>query len=220
MMYRWMALSLGLGLLLVSQGAAAQVRSGIPVETLTPPGTQLSEVLLNPVEGQPVRLAFSDGEARTWMLDVLVAQSREGALAALSQYGESVAGEWEPLEGLGDSAFGGRAHLGFSRDNIFIALHSFRGEDAFGWARELDTRIRALPLGSASADSGLIQLPRLQAGDAPRILRTPAEVLELLIIPSNSNHARRVRDGWMISTERDSDSGFELRWVDRRLRQP
>jgi len=215
-----MALSLAMGMLLASASASAQVRAGVPVEALAPPGTQLSEVLLNPVAGQPVRLAYAAGETRTWMVDVLVAESREAAYAALVQHGESVAGDWAALEGLGDYAYGGRAQVAFCRDNIFVALHSFRGEDALRWATALDARIRTLPLGRTEARSELVQLPRLQAGDAPVVFRTPSEVLELLIVPSDSARARRVREGWMLSTQEGVASDFELRWVDRRLRQP
>jgi len=205
-----------------SSTATAQVRAGIPVELLTPPATQLVDVQLSAVADQPVRLAYAprDGAGSRVYLDVYVAPDEAGAHAALERERESVAGTFEAQAGLGDHAYGDGDLIAFCRDNIFVAIRAAGGLDMLDWAHTLDQAIQRSVVGTPRASASLGRMPALRPGQAPVHHEFPNEVLGSMVLANGMSTARRTARGWLLSTPSGEAASFEVRLVDRRLRQP
>ena len=205
-----------------SSTAAAEVRAGVPVEVLTPPGTQLVDVQLSAVADQPVRLAYAprDGEGSRVYLDVYVAPDEAGAHAALERERESVAGIFEARSGLGDYAYGGGDLIAFCRDNVFMVIRSARGHDMLSWAHALDEVIQRSAVGSPRASATLTRMPDVSPGQASVHHEFPNQVLGSMVLAHGASMARRTERGWRLSAPVGEAAAFEVRLVDRRLRQP
>ena len=115
-MYRWMALSLGLGLLLVSQGAAAQVRSVLDdVEKTGPAGPVVLLIDLEVGAGTVLALtaAYAErpdvrlsivGYPETQPLEPVLRELGTDSFHVLPVSGEQLAAECAALSGMSDSS--------------------------------------------------------------------------------------------------------------------
>ncbi len=223
------------GALAAPAAAKTVVRSGVPIDSLTPEGLTRGDVVAPAAEGLPVRIAYAGADGKpAVVIDVLVAADAAGARAALetTRRGVSRAEAATERSDLGDVGFGAGRIAGFAKDNVMIVVRRVAGSaQAEDLAAAALAAVEAAPtdkhartvvrLSSApvvtiagGAATGAREVARMSVGGS-----AGSEVVAARVVATGAGHARmRSATEWSLVRTGEGVIQVSVRIVDSMLR--
>jgi hypothetical protein len=219
------SLSMAVAILALPSIACAQVRAGVPLETLRAAlgadALVLGDVDVPDAPDLPVRLAIQRRQEPVAILDVYVADTHQEARAWVA--GRAPAISSAPLIARADGTF---ADTPSGPASLVIAAHANVAIVVRASATDVDAAAIAAQVGAAidSAPEGAarISVPAPPTDDlaigASRAVQLPASAVAARVVASGGGYARRTPRGWMITRTSADPVVARVLVVDRHLR--
>jgi hypothetical protein len=219
------ALSIAIAILALPSLACAQLRAGVPVETLrrslADGALVLGDVDVPDDAALPVRVAILRDQQPVAILDVLVLGSHDDARAWVAERAPAISSARmvaRDADVFADTARGPAAMVLAAHANVALVVRSSdAGVDAAAIAERVSAAIGAAPPGAARPAVPAPDVTDLAIG-ASRPVQPPSWAIATRVVATGGGYARRTPRGWMITRTSADPIAVRILAVDRYLR--